>query len=354
MNEESVIGFDALYESMMKCRKGVVWKDSVAAFYHRGVERTNKLCDDLHSGKYRASPPKHFMITSPKPRAIASIAFRDRVYQRSLNDNVVYPVMTRSFIYDNMACQTGKGTDFARDRMKGFFRKHFRKHGTDGYVFQLDIHGYYPNMDHAKAEEMFRRKLPEWAYSRVERILREQYEGDKGYNPGSQLIQLAGISMLNDLDHYIKEQLHIKLYIRYMDDLILIHHDKAYLESCRGKIIEALAGIGFEANPKKTKIYHLSDGIMFLGFRFRLSGTGKVIMIADPKRVKAGRKKYRRLVAKAIRTGMPRKSVDCSFETWINHLSKGNSYNLINRLRKYYNDLWRCNDGYQSTEIHSI
>ena len=101
---ENVTGFDALYDSMHKCRKGVLWKDSVASFYLNGVERTMKLSEELHSGTYKARKPVKFMITSPKPREIASITFRDRVYQRSLNDNAVYPIMSKSFIYDNFAC----------------------------------------------------------------------------------------------------------------------------------------------------------------------------------------------------------------------------------------------------------
>ena len=95
---------------------------------------------------------------------IASVAFRDRVFQRSLNDNVVYPSMTRSFIYDNYACQKGKGTDKARDRLREFLRKYYQKYGTDGYVCQFDIKGYYPNMDHEVAEEMFRKKLDAWSF----------------------------------------------------------------------------------------------------------------------------------------------------------------------------------------------
>lgn len=353
-NEESVIGFDALYDSMFKTKRGVLWKDSVAAYYHRGVERTDRLSEELKSGKYRASEPKHFMITSPKPREIASIAYRDRVYQRSLNDNVVYPVMTKGFIYDNHACQTGKGTDFARNRMKEFLRKHYRKHGTEGWVAQFDIHGYYPNMRHDKTEEMFRKKLPDWAYRRVENILHEQYEGDTGYNPGSQLIQIAGISMLDGIDHYIKERLHMKLYIRYMDDLIMIHPDREYLTKCQHKIKEKLAEIGFDVNESKTKIYPIRDGIMFLGFRYFLTETGKVVLIADPKKVKAGRKKYHRLVRKSLRGEVPRENVDQSFETWIQHISKGNSWNLIQRLKKYYQNLWKEGDTYDTETQNNV
>lgn len=343
-DEESVIGFEALYSSMMRTKRGVVWKDSVAAYYHRGIERTDRLSEDLHTGRYRSSPPKHFMVTSPKPRAIASIAYRDRVYQRSLNDNVVYPIMTRCFIHANFACQEGKGTDPAREKLAEFLRSHYRKYGTKGYVAQFDIHGYYPNMRHDLTEKMFREKLPEWAYTRVLRILRDQYEGDIGYNPGSQLIQIAGISTLNGIDHYIKEQLHIRRYLRYMDDLILIHENRERLEQCAEKIIGKLAEIGFEVNPKKTRIYELREGIMFLGFRFSLTESGKVLRIPDPAKIKAGRKKYMRLVARSRKGELPKEHVDMSFETWMDHLSKGDTWKLRAKLKAYYAGLW---EGYE-------
>lgn len=338
---ECVIGFDALYRSMMKCKKGVVWKDSVAAFYHRGIERTARLCRELHDGTYKASPTKHFIINYPKRREIASVAFRDRVYQRSLNDNVVYPVMTRSFIYDNFACQKGKGTDAARDRMKQFLREHYRKHGTAGYVAQFDIHGYYPNMRHDVAEAAFQKKLPPWAFERVREILRGQYGGDRGYNPGSQLVQIAGISVLNDLDHFIKERLRVHHYIRYMDDLILIHEDRDFLRKCYAEIVERLAAIGCEVNPKKTRLFLLSEGIMFLGFRYSLTETGKVLLQLNPERVKAQRKKLFRLVRKSKAGGIPRENVDMAYAAWRNHASKGNSYHLLQRMDKYYRDLWK-------------
>ena len=351
-DEESVIGFDALYRSMLQCRKGVLWKDSVAAFYHRGVERTEKLCQELHNGKYKAAPPKHFVISSPKRREIASVAFRDRIYQRSLNDNLVYPIMTRSFIYDNWACQTGKGTDPARARMKEFLRRYYRRHGTEGWVAQFDIHGYYPNMRHDVAEDTFRKKLPGWAFDRVQRILREQYEGDTGYNPGSQLIQIAGISLLNDLDHIIKERMRVKYCIRYMDDLVMIHQDRGFLEECMQLVIAELGKLGFEINQKKTRIYPLSEGILFLGFIFRLTDTGKVLMHPDPGKIKTARKKYRRLVSKAKRGKCSRENVDASWATWIDHISKGNSYRLIQRLNKFYSDLWKGDGKDDPQETH--
>ena len=344
-NIEKVIGFDALYGSMLKCRKGVMWKDSTAGYVLNGIERTMNLEEQLHDGTYKAGKTVKFTITSPKPREIASITFRDRVYQRSLNDNAVYPIMSRPFILDNYACQKGKGTDAARNRLKEFLHRHYRKHGCAGYVAQFDIHGYYPNMSHEKTESLFRTKLPGEVAEMVVKILRNQYDGDKGYNPGSQLIQIAGISALDGFDHYMKEQLHAKLYIRYMDDFLMISDNAHYLRECQEKAEKYLSTLGFELNPEKTKVYSLSDGIEFLGFRFLLTKTGKVLMLIRPDNVKRERKKLRRLVAKSKRGGIPRDKVDESYAAWRNHASKGNSYQLLQRMDKFYKELWGTENG---------
>lgn len=337
---ETVIGFDALFESMWKCKRGVMWKDSTAGYVLNGIERTMNLESQLHDGTYKARETVNFIITSPKRREIASITFRDRVYQRSLNDNAVYPIMSQSFILDNYACQKGKGTDAARERLKEFLHKYYRKHGNVGYVAQFDIHGYYPNMSHAITEGLFSKRLPPDAAKMVVTILRHQYDGDKGYNPGSQLIQIAGISVLDGFDHYMKEQLHAKLYLRYMDDFLIISHDKDYLTECQEQAGKYLAELGFELNPKKTRVYPLSEGIEFLGFNYHLTESGKVLMLVKPATVKRERRKLRRLVAKSKRGGISRDRVDESYAAWRNHAGKGNSYNLLKRMDAYYNELW--------------
>lgn len=335
-----IISFDALYDSLGKCRKGVMWKASVASFSLNGIERVLKLASDLQCGTYKAKPPTCFRITSPKPREISSVAFRDRVYQRSLNDNAIYPIMTRSFIYDNWACQTGKGTDGARERLKEFLRRYYRKHGADGWVAQYDISGYYPNMSHERTEELFRSKLPPDVYAMAERILREQYGGGRGYNPGSQLIQIAGISKLDQFDHFAKEVLRVRYYIRYMDDFLMIGPDRNTLSEWMERACGFLTATDFTINEKKTRIYPLADGIEFLGFTFRLTGTGKVIQTIRSDNVRRERRKLRRLVNRSKRGLIPRGKVDESFKAWKNHAEKGNSFKLIRRMEQYYKSLW--------------
>lgn len=339
--KENAIGFDALYNSMEKCKRGVIWKDSVAHYYLNAIEETIKLETQLKDETYKSRKPVTFTVTSPKKREIVSIAFRDRVYQRSLNDNSIYPQMSRHFIYDNAACQKQKGTDFARNRLKCFLQKYYKKHDTLGYILQCDIQGYYPNMRHDITLTKFEEVLDEWTYKYTKSVLTEQYEGNVGYNPGSQMVQIAGISVLNNLDHYTKERLGIKFYLRYMDDFILIHQSKSYLEYCKDQIEKKLSHIGFKFNTKKTQISELNNSILFLGFVFNLTNTGKVIMTLNPKNVKRERKKLYRLVSKAKRGEISREKVDFCYAGWKNHAAKGNSFKLLQRMDQYYKKLWK-------------
>ncbi len=338
---EEVVGFNALYESAQKCQKGVLWKDSVAHYMLNSIEETLKLEEQLKNGTYRSRPLRPFSVTSiGKKRVVMGVAFRDRVFQRSLNDNAIYPQVTKSFIYDNAACQKRKGTDFARGRLICFLQKFYRKHKAEGYVLQCDISGYYPNMRHDTVEAAFKHYLEPEIYEMAIKVLRTQYPGDVGYLPGSQMIQIAGIAVLNDLDHFIKERLHIKYYIRYMDDFILIHEDPNYLTKCKVTIENELDKLGFQLHPKKTKIYKITDGIKFLGFTHKLTETGKVIALIIPKNVKAERKKLYRLVQKSKRGEISREKVDQCYASWRNHASKGNTHNLLKRMDAYYHSLW--------------
>lgn len=131
---------------------------------------------------------------------------------------------------------------------------------------------------------------------------------------------------MDKIDHYIKERLRIKYYLRYMDDMLIIDHDKKKLESIRDDINVKLQAMGFELHSKKTKIIPIRQGVMFLGFIYRLTKTGKVVMNIDPERVKAIRRKLYRLVKKSKAGYLSREKVDESYQCWRNHASKGDSW----------------------------
>lgn len=340
--KESIIEYEALWDSMLKCQCGVRWKPSVKEFVINAPEEVFKMCDKLERGKWRNGTPKPIKITYPKKRDGLSISFTDRVYQRSINDNVLYPEMTKHFIFDNCACQTGKGPDFARRRLKEKLWNFYCHHGTNGYVLQIDIKEYFKHISHSLVMDKFNKYVPKHICDMISDVLDKQHIcGEDGYNPGSQMVQIAGLSVLNDVDHFVKEKLHIKCYIRYNDDFLIIHESKEYLKNCLEQIRRKLESYGFTLHDKKTAIRKLSNGFTFLGFNYRVTETGKIIMLLNSDNIKHQRKKLRRMVNKCKRGEMSKEKVDESFNGWKEFASKGNSYKLIQRMDKYYALLWR-------------
>lgn len=337
--KEYITDFDQLYEAANKCRKNVSWKPSVKSFILNSEENLHRMEDQLKNGAWKNGKPRPITITYPKRREGLSIPFKDRVYQRSINDNSLYPQMTRHFIYANAACQTGKGPDFARKLVKKYLWNYFCKYGNEGWFIQVDIHGYYPNMAHNEVHKCFRKGADSETCQMSMAILDEQYAGETGYNPGSQMVQIAGISLLNDLDHYIKEKLHAKYYIRYMDDLWILWHDFAALEKWFEIIKKKLEEIGFELNEQKSHISKLSDGFDFLGFRYRMTETGKVIMTLKSDSTRHERRKLKRMVMKEMKGELePKKTNEC-YQAWKNHAENGNSFKMVQRTDRYLNKL---------------
>lgn len=325
----NALSFEYLYRSMYRCIKGVLWKDSAASFFLHGIKRTMKL--EREGIKLRSSTT--FTIYHPKKREILSVSFVDRVQQRALNDFVIYPAMTKGLIFTNFACQKKKGTDLARGYLKTALHRAFMKHGQDFYVLKIDIKGYYPSMSHKVVREEFRKHLDDYSYSAVDKLIRLQYEqhGEThGFNPGSQLIQIAGISVLSPLDHFIKEKLHVREYLVYMDDRILISNSKEQLQSWLTIIETKLNEKDFSINKKKTKITKASDGVLFLGFRYRVTSTGKVLMHPESGKVKDDIRAIRGMKRK----GCSQERLAESFKGMTEHLSKGNAYHVIKRLIK--------------------
>ena len=342
MNFKESTEFEALWDSMQKCQRGKMWKASVARYVTHGIEETLRLEREIAAETYKPRKPHTFRLTYPKERPCSSTHIRDRIVQRSLNDNVVYPAMTHSFVWDNAACQKGKGTTKAMDRLEHHLRRYFINHGgREGWVLQCDVEGYYRNMRHSDARECFSRKLDEETVDHAMAWLQRQYPYEVGFEPGSQMVQILGISMLDPLDHFIKERLGARYYGRYMDDFYLISADRDFLERCREEIDRELRKLGLQLHPKKTRIFPLKSGIKVLGFTFRLTETGKVVRIIDPKNVKHERKKLARM-ARLVREGrMTREKFDECYGSWKAHADLGDSHKLLQRMDAFVRELFK-------------
>lgn len=346
--KEEVCSFENLYKAMYKCKRNVIWKDSVAGFVKNGLINCVKLHDELMEDTYKISKYSTFEIHEPKKRSVTSTQMRDRVVQRSICDNYLSKELSRSFIYDNCACLEGKGTNQARSRFKAHLQKFYRKHGTDGYVLKCDISNYFGSTNHNVASDAIHKRVEdEWVLEQVDKIIfsYDNCNEDKnvGLGIGSQVTQLIQLAVLDDLDHYIKEVLRIKHYIRYMDDFILVHEDKEYLKHCKMEIKDMLSKKGLMLSDKKTQIFKISQPIHFLGFSFKLTKTGYVVMKILPKRVSHERRKLKRLVELSKKGVISKSKVDHCFESWKSYVDQGDCYSIIKAMDSYYNQLWKEN-----------
>lgn len=338
---DQAMSFEYLYKAYLKCKKGVMWKDSVIYFSEHSIDEITRLSKQIIDGTYKLRNPHMFVVYSPKRREIVSMWIGDRIIQRSICDNIIYPIMTKKLIYANVACQKGKGTDCGRELLKNYLHKiYLKEQNNDFYCLQIDIKGYYPNMRHDYIEYLFRQDLDDKSYFMVKKMLDAHYPGTIGYNPGSQLIQIAGICCLNELDHYCKEKLHCRYYIRYMDDIIILSRDKLFLSKALQLIQKELSRIGFNFNPKKTKIYHQNSFINFLGFRYKVSNTGKIITLVNGKSVKRARKHWKN-IARAISehkyTNLNKTKLAESICTYQSYITRAReSKNLINELKEKF------------------
>lgn len=345
---EKVCDFESLYKAMQKCKKGVMWKDSVAGYVKNGLISCYKLSKQLEDGTYKIDKYTRFTIYEPKKREIASTKFKDRVFQRSLCDNYLYEAITKSFIYDNGACQIGRGTDSSRKRLVRHMQQYFLAHGLEGYVLSCDITDYFGSTRHDVAKEILRKRIDDdWAYEHVVRIIDTFSQEDNpgvGMGLGSQVTQLIQLAILDGLDHFIKEELGIKFYIRYMDDFILIHHDREYLKYCKGEIENHLTKLGLKLSERKTQIHPLKQGIKFLGFTFYLTGTRKVIRRLNKQNIADERRKLRKMKALVSEGILEKEHVDECFESWKAHARKSNISSAVAKMNRFYNNLWGDDD----------
>lgn len=354
----TVCDFENLYDAMNVCKSGVMWKDSVAGWVKNGIINCAKLEEQLNTDTYKIDEYSKFTIYEPKKRDIVSTRFKDRVFQRSLCDNYLTEQITKSFIYDNGACLAGKGTEFARSRLVQHIQKFYRKHGRNGYVLKCDITNFFGSTPHSVVKEKMRKLCDDdWAYSEVCRIIDSFGTEDNpevGMGLGSQTTQLCQLAVLNDIDHGIKERKRIKHYVRYMDDLILIHESKDVLKDCMLYIRDELEKMGLKLSEKKTQVFPITQSIHFLGYSFRLTETGKIVKKVLPQKVSHERRKLKRMKKLVDEGRLTRDKVDRCFEAWLAHatanpsphrkgtpfLNRTDDYYMIENMKRFYKSLW--------------
>lgn len=279
---EKIFDFENLWIAYKNAAKGKRFRGEVLAFTKNLEENLIIIQNELIYKTYEVGRYREFHIHEPKKRLIMALPFKDRVIQWAIYQ-VVEPLLNKQFIYDSYACRKGKGTQAASDRLQYWVRKMSRAH-HQAYCLKMDISKYFYRIDHNALLSILHRKLNDpdlmWLLEKIVRsedtrfgvplgdhdFEKERIEG-MGMPIGNLTSQLFANLYLNELDQYAKHQLRLRNYIRYMDDIAILHPDKKFLHGVLEEIDLFLRlDLRLQLN-NKTSIRPLSQGIEFVGYR---------------------------------------------------------------------------------------
>lgn len=259
-----------------------------------------RLHDEIISWTYKPQPSICFIINKPVKREIFAATFRDRVIHHFIY-NHIYETFDKSFINDSYSCREGKGTHYGIKRIDKFIRSCSENYHKDCYILKLDISGYFMAINrellYKKVMSLLERKTSKLSVSLplLDDLIRQTVFNDptkncimrgnqKDWNglPNSKSLfysrkgcglpignltsQLFSNVYLNEFDHFVKRDLHIKHYGRYVDDFVIIHSDKTYLKSIIPIIKNYLNDeLGLILHPGKVYLQHYTKGVQYLG-----------------------------------------------------------------------------------------
>ncbi len=365
---------NSLYQAFLDSRRESHWKGSVQKFEKYILTNIFDLQKELRCGTYKPMPFTEFLLRERgKTRRIKATNIRDRIVQRSLCDTVLNPCLCPSLIYDNGASLKGKGIDFTRRRLQCHLEKFIRKHGKNGYILKIDFSKFFDNIDHELVLQAIGRKIDDpRVMALLERLidsfaidvsdlsadeiaefdhrpidLVKHHESGKSekflhrsIGIGSQISQIIGIYFPTPIDFHCKVRRQCKFYGRYMDDIYVIHEDKAFLEQLLSEIKEIATDLKLFINPKKTTIMPLRSGFTFMQVRYSISETGKIVKRLKGEaftRERRRLKTYRRLLDEGRITRADARNFYQSFR---GTAKKFAAYRSIRNLDQLYTELF--------------
>jgi retron-type reverse transcriptase len=333
-----ITDFSNLVLAARQAQRGKRFRENVLKFNYNLEAELAKIKSELESKTYQPGRYKTFDICEPKPRLISAAPYRDRVIHHALC-NIIVPIFENTFIADSYANRLGFGTHKALHRFTSFAR-------DSRYILQCDIKKYFPSIDHEILKSLLRRKLKchdtLWLAETIINSSNPQvpvidhFPGDDLLSPlqhrrglpiGNLSSQFFANVYLNSLDHFIKEQLKAKKYVRYVDDFALFSDDYEFLAQAQIAIEKFLVSLRLKLHPVKSQLYETRHGANFLGFR----------ILPDRIRVRSenlrrGRRRLHQLQRDYAQGKINFQDVHCSILSWQAHLAHSDSWQLRQKI----------------------
>lgn len=232
----------------------------------------------LRERTYSFGPYKEFTVREKKFRHVVDAPMKDRVVHWLLYEYLL-PIWQPRFIADTFGNLPGRGTHAAVRRLAEFTRA-----PANVWALQLDISKYFYSVNHSLLKARVLRYIGDQdirtlLVSLVDSFRTDgQYDHlfpadgmyrrtrDKGMPIGNLSSQLFANVFLNDFDHWVKQDMRVRAYVRYVDDMVILASTRQELLDISASIVDKLASDGLTIHPRKIRLAPTADGIPFLGY----------------------------------------------------------------------------------------
>ncbi len=376
---ETVSDMNNLYDAFLASMNGSSWKEEPQRFEIDVLSELAALQRELETKTYKTTPGSEFTLNERgKIRHIHGGRMRDRVVRHCLCDKVLTPALEPYLIHNNGASRKGKGVSFAREQFEKDLHNFYLEHGhNNGYVGFVDFSKFYDNIPHKGIMESIEPLIDPfsaWLLREIvsafridvsymsdeeyaecmekkfnsvryyEEVSREMRTGEKfmekSVDIGDQTSQDIGVFYPTRIDNYVTVVRGFRKYVRYMDDIAMIHEDRDYIRETIEGIKKEASEMGMFINDKKTRIVRMSDTFTYLQVRYFVTRTGKVVKRINPRSLTRERRRlkaYKRLISKGE---MTYDRVEQAYKSWMGAFTKIMSKKQIKHIKELYKELY--------------
>ena len=264
----NIISVENLLVSWQEFLRGKRKRKDVAEFSLNFMDNIMTLHKELADKIYKHGSYQAFKINDPKPRDIHKASVRDRLLHHAIH-RVLYPYFNEKFIYHSYSSRISKGTHRATYRFVNFARKASLNNTQTCWILKCDIKKFFDNINHEILIEILKKHVSDIDSIRLlENVIYSFFKTPgRGLPLGNLTSQLFVNIYMNEFDQFVKRELKADYYIRFADDFVVFHENRAYLENLISKISEFLdIKLKLLLHPDKVSIKTIASGVDFLGW----------------------------------------------------------------------------------------
>ena len=314
----NALTFDKMLDAQKRASKGKTNKYEVLEFNIDMESNIWNIINELKSGKYKLGKYKKFVIYEPKERIIKCLPYRDRIVQQWYIYEFIKPYIIPRLINSTCACIDNRGTHYAVKLVRKYLWRAKYEYG-EYYILKLDIKKYFYNIDRNILFNIMKEYISDKLLLNLTKIFIYDNNDKIGIPIGNYTSQYFANIYLDKLDKYIKYEMGIRFYVRYMDDMVIILRNNDECKMVMDKIRSFInSKLHLELNDK-SRYYPGDMGVNFCGYRIY----EYFILV---------RNRCKKIMRNRIRKWNKIGKVNMlSLNSWLSHVKHVNSYRLVNR-----------------------